>query len=410
MKRYAILLLVVMLLFQFAACGKQEPSMDALSDLTPIPPSEPPKPAEKPIEPAPEAVPEKTEQDDMQEPTDEPEAVPEPEQETETEIEPEPEPEQKNAWTLCFAGDCTIGTLHEWQGQHSSNNMLYVIGDDYAYPFSGVSGIFDAADFTMVNLEGTFTNETAAKGKDYRFRSAPDYAAVLPLGNVDAVTLANNHSGDYLNAGLADTKAALEENGILWADDHTPLIVELEGGLKLGFVTYNVVEIDLYVGDVDGYMAHITPQYNQCVEAACDLIIGFMHWGWEYTDGPEDWMVDFAHRMADMGFDMVVGSHAHILQETEYYNGVPIFYSLGNFCYGGHSNPKDKDTVIVRQNLVLSEDGTVILGETEFLPCSISSDPNSNNFCPTPYQESDAAWNRILGKLHAEEFYTGYEQ
>ena len=171
-----------------------------------------------------------------------------------------------------------------------------------------------------------------------------------------------------------------------------------------------MVESDVYVGDVYAYMTHLKPQYQQLVDAGCDLIVGFMHWGWEYTPGPETWMVDLAHQMADLGFDLIVGSHAHILQETEYYNGVPIFYSLGNFCYGGHSNPKDKDSVIVRQHIYLTEDGSLAVGETEFLPCSVSSSSDTNTFCPTPYEEGSDAWNRVMEKLHADDFFADAEK
>ncbi len=314
---------------------------------------------------------------------------------------PEPTPEPKSSWTLAFAGDCTIGTLHEWQGSGGEHNMLSVIGSNYSYPFYNVRDAFAMADFSMVNFEGTLTTEVSAKRKQYRFRAHPEYAETLVLANIDAVSLANNHSGDYLQKGLEDTRSALDEKGILWADDSRPLIVELEGGLKLGIVAHNNVEIVLRVGDVDGYMKLIQPLYEQCLEAQCDIIMGFVHWGWEYTAGPETWMVDLAHRMVDLGFDMVVGSHAHVLQETEAYEGAPIFYSLGNFCFGGHSNPRDKDSVIVLQTLELDEDGNAVIGETKFLPCSISGREDRNDFQPRFYEEDEAGYERVLEKLKA---------
>ncbi|MGN1002532.1 MAG: CapA family protein [Oscillospiraceae bacterium] len=318
---------------------------------------------------------------------------------------PEPTPEPQDTWTLCFAGDCTIGTLHEWQGLAGEQNMLAVIGTDHTYPFANVREVLDGADFTMVNLEGAFTDATDAKGKLYRFRASPAYADTLSLGGIDAVSLANNHSGDYREQGLADTRAALEENGVQWTDETAPLLVELNGGLRLGIVAFNAVEIDLDVGDVSGYMRRITPLYEQCAAADCDLVIAFMHWGWEYTAGPETWMVELAHRMADLGFDLVVGSHAHVLQETEYYQGVPIFYSLGNFCYGGHSNPADKDSVIVIQTVRRDENGAVVLGETAFLPCSISGREDRNDFAPVLYEPDGEGWARVLEKLRAEDFF-----
>lgn len=330
------------------------------------------------------------------------EATPEPTFEQIPEIAPEP----KTSWTLAFAGDCTIGTHHEWQGVKDDYNMLWVIGEDYSYPFAKVAETFAAADFAMVNLEGTLTERTETRNKKYCFRAHPRYAETLVLANIDAVSLANNHSGDYLQQGLEDTRAALDEKNILWADDSRPLITELEGGVKLGIVAHNNVETDLTVGDVDRYMERIAPQYKQCEEAGCDVIIGFVHWGWEYTAGPEDWMVDLAHRMAELGFDMIIGSHAHVLQETEVYQGVPIFYSMGNFCFGGNSNPGDKDSVIVLQTLERNGEGKVVLGETEFLPCSISGRDDQNDFQPRLLGENEAGYERALEKLKADEYFS----
>lgn len=315
---------------------------------------------------------------------------------------PEPEPVStpitENTWTLSFAGDCTIGTVHEWQSYQNNANMLYVMGGDYGYPLSNVAELFAEDDFTMVNLEGTFTNETRAKSKEYRFRSAPENAEVLTLGGIDAVTLANNHSGDYREQGLADTKAALEDRDILWTDETVPIITELPDGLKLGIISFNCVEIDLNVGNVSDYMKHITPLYEQCREADCSLVLAYIHWGWEYRYTPETWMVTLAHDLADLGCDMVIGSHAHVLQPVETYNGVPIFYGLGNFCYGGNNDPDDRDTVIIQQEIRRMGD-EVSLGETRYLPCCISSTDSGNDFRPTLYAETDEGYQRVMGKL-----------
>lgn len=312
--------------------------------------------------------------------------------------DPDGSGEAEGRWVLSFAGDCTIGTLHEWQGSRVSSNMLYVCGEDMSYPFSNVSEYFKQDDLTIVNLEGAFTDETAAVSKDYRFRAPAGYADVLTLGGVDAVTLANNHSGDYLDAGLEDTKSALDERGILWTDASQPIITELEGGLKLGIISFNAVEIDLAVGDVKGYLERMEPAYRQCRQVGCGIVAAYIHWGWEYRSEPEDWMVELAHALADMGCDIVAGSHAHVLQGTENYNGVPIFYGLGNFCFGGHSGPKDMDTVIVQQEIVKTDAGYAV-GDTVFIPCSISSAADRNDFRPTPFAEDSGDWERVLEKL-----------
>ncbi|MBQ0134764.1 MAG: CapA family protein, partial [Clostridiales bacterium] len=86
----------------------------------------------------------------------------------------------------------------------------------------------------------------------------------------------------------------------------------------------------------------------------------------------------------------------------ERYNGVPIFYSMGNFCYGGHLNPDDKDSVIVSVTLSW-EDGAAVLQEVKPLPCCISSTVNRNDYCPTLYEEGGAGYQRVMEKLRWSE-------
>ena len=333
-------------------------------------------------------------------PTPEPSDARTPEPTPEQTPDPTPEPTpQRSRWTLSFAGDCTIGTLHEWQDTPTRNNMLAVMNGDWSYPFSGVSEVFLNDDFTMVNLEGAFTLRSEPAAKTYRFRAPPEAAQCLTLGGVEAVTLANNHSGDYRAEGFQDTKDTLDTLGVLWADAENVLIAKLpDDGPRLGVIAFSCVEIDLYAGDVDAYMRRVEPLHESCMESGCDLVVAFLHWGVEYRTEPERWMVEFAHRLAELGCDAVIGSHPHVLQCAEVYAGVPIVYSLGNFCFGGNSGPEDTDSAIL-QLPVLRTDGGFSFGEAVFLPCCISSASGYNDFRPRLYAPGEPEYERILERL-----------
>ncbi len=317
-----------------------------------------------------------------------------------TEPSPEPTPARER-WTLSFAGDCTIGTLHEWQETTTRNNMLAVMNGDWSYPFSGVSEVFLSDDFTMVNLEGAFTPRNEPTAKKYRFRAPPEAAQSLPLGGIEAVTLANNHSGDYGSEGLQDTKDTLDALGVLWSDAEHVLLTRLpDDGPRLGVIAFNCVEIDLYAGDLDAYMRRVEPLYESCRESGCDLVVAFLHWGVEYAAEPERWTVDFAHRLAELGCDAVVGSHPHVLQRAETYAGVPIAYSLGNFCFGGNSGPEDTDSAILQLQVLRTDDG-FSFGEYDFLPCCVSSARGYNDFRPRLYAPEESEYERILKRLES---------
>jgi poly-gamma-glutamate capsule biosynthesis protein CapA/YwtB (metallophosphatase superfamily) len=66
-----------------------------------------------------------------------------------------------------------------------------------------------------------------------------------------------------------------------------------------------------------------------------DIVIPYMHWGWEEEAQPSPRLREFARRMIDAGADMVVGGHPHVTQGAETYKGKPIIYSLGNFLFNG---------------------------------------------------------------------------
>ena len=353
----------------------------------PSPPSTEPMPTPQTATPAPTPEPTPT-------PTPTPEPTPSP--------EPTPEPTPgRRSWTLSFAGDCTIGTLHEWQYSRYPNNMLAVMDGDWSYPFAGVADVFSEDDLTMVNLEGAFTDRNEPAEKAYRFRAPTEAAQTLLFGSVEAVTLANNHSRDYREEGLQDTRDTLDALGVLWADGAKPIVTQLpDDGPTLGVIAFNWVEGETWAGNVEGVLRRMEPDYEECRDRGCDLVIAYLHWGWEYRSEPEQWMVELAHKLVQLGCDMVIGSHPHVLQRTEVYEGVPIAYSLGNFCFGGNSGPEDMDSAILRQTVLRTENGFA-LGETRVLPCRISSTGVYNDFQPVLYEENSPDYARVMEKLGA---------
>ena len=114
-----------------------------------------------------------------------------------------------------------------------------------------------------------------------------------------------------------------------------------------------------------------------------DLILACCHWGEELHRYPEEYQMELGRKCIDWGADLVVGCHPHVLQGIDCYNGKYIIYSLGNFCFGGNKNPKDKNTMIVQAEAVLDGNGIVGGMQLNVIPCTISSVSNRNDYCPT---------------------------
>jgi poly-gamma-glutamate synthesis protein (capsule biosynthesis protein) len=84
----------------------------------------------------------------------------------------------------------------------------------------------------------------------------------------------------------------------------------------------------------------------------------------------------------DNGADAVIGSHPHVIQSIENYKGKLIVYSMGNFCFGGNSNPPDKRTFILQARVNI-EDDKLKNFQYKIIPAMISSRNDKNDYIPT---------------------------
>lgn len=294
-----------------------------------------------------------------------------------------PEPE---VFTLTFVGDCTLGSD---PGMMDSSGFVSVVGSDYAYPFRNVREYFENDDFTMVNLEGVLGDQGYPANKTFRFRGPGEYANILAENSVEAVTLANNHSMDYGHSGYNETKRILDEAGLPYVEKDGSSLVKTESGLTIGLYAASFV-IDQK--DLEKEVAALREQ-------GADIVVFAIHWGTEGSYRAHAHNVQQAYDAIDAGVDIVYGSHPHVLQKIEEYNGGIIYYSLGNFCFGGNHFPSDMDTAVIQQQVIREPDGTVRLGELTVIPCSVSSIPIQNNFQPTPYPQDYAGYDRVMSKL-----------
>ncbi len=279
------------------------------------------------------------------------------------EAETEPPPEPMNI-TLSFVGDCMLATDRggEWQG---SFNLLAKQVEP-TYFLENFIELFENDDWTIANLENVFTDDstllTRAKGYTpaYWYKSGTENTAILTESSVEVVSLANNHSTDYGNAGLEDTREALDAAGVTWGDDDNMVVLEKEG-YKIAvycctfYYSSREYEIMKKLNDVDA-----------------DYKIVYFHGGTERIHEPDGWKAAGARRMVDLGADLVIGGHPHVLQPVEEYNGKKILHSLGNFCFGG-SRSEENRTMVYRLYLTVTE-GELTAVEDEIIPCYLYTD------------------------------------
>lgn len=305
---------------------------------------------------------------------------------TQPATEPSTEP-QPTVYTLTFAGDCTLGTLYQLYS--ASSCFPAVAGEDDTYPFANVQTWFASDDLTLVNLEGPLTEGGTPEDKRFVFRGSPDFARMLPAGSVEWVSLANNHTYDFGQSGYDSTRKALDGVGVAYAGDAESSLLTTERGLKVGIFA---LAFSVDREEMADAIAELRQQGAEIVIVSC-------HWGTEGSYHFDYSQEDLAHAAIDAGADIVYGHHPHVLQPIETYNGGIIYYSLGNFCFGGNSDPRDYDTALISQQVIREVDGTVHLGTYTAVPCSISSVDYPNNYQPTPAPEDSERYTRVLEKL-----------
>ena len=299
---------------------------------------------------------------------------------------PVTEPKEQR-YILSFAGDCTLGSISKnW---NNANHFIQTIGDDYDYPFDNVRKYFENDDFTIINLEGPLTDSSSgAQSKTFAFRGPTAYTRIMTGSFVEAVTLANNHAEDYGKAGYESTTKALKEAGITYVEKNKTAMYTTQRGLKIG----------LYAAAFDFNTAAMKNEIAALRKNGAEIIICAFHWGDEGVYRADANQQKVAKAAIDAGADIVYGHHPHVLQKIEQYNGGYIFYSLGNFSFGGAALPGDYDTALLQLDVIRDEKGKVSLGELTIIPCSISSVSGQNNFQPTPLEEGKA-YDRVLSKL-----------
>ena len=295
-------------------------------------------------------------------------------------------PEQRTV-TVSFAGDCTLTQDY----RASVNKFDATVGDDMEYCFKNCMDLFQNDDMTHVNLENPVTDRTSHKNNQYIFRMKPENLEMLTVAGIESVNIANNHTMDFLQEGLEDTRKNLDDHNIIWSDDKNGAIFTTSRGIKIGMVG---------LGN-DTSASQVYKIIDKLREDGAAIVIASCHFGQEGVYEPTDRQKKVAHELIDYGVDIVVGTHPHRLQPIEKYNGHYIFYSLSNFCFGGNYSLSDPDSVIIQCDFLMDAAGSSCVDyRLRVYPYSQTSTRPGNDFCPKPYAWESEEYFRVMSRLN----------
>ena len=209
-------------------------------------------------------------------------------------------------------------------------------------------------DRVVANLEGPITDNPSksigsAMGsrENYFFTFDRSWAATLSQDNIGIVSIGNNHILNFGDTGVAETRKYLSASGVDFFGDpidpgHRSFVATIRG-IRIGFINENQ-----FVADGEAKAL----QDVRALRDQSDVLVAYAHWGTEYMPATDD-EKRRAHALVDAGVDVVIGSHPHIVEEKEVYQGKTIYYSLGNFVFDQYWQESTRHGLLVEMTIDL---------------------------------------------------------
>ena len=235
---------------------------------------------------------------------------------------------RSNVATVSFVGDLALALQ---VGQHLDARAAgkdVPVGIDAAYPFGHLGSRLRDADLLVGNLECVMSQRGEVDTNHNPFRCTLQAGEVLRAAGFDLVSVANNHAMDYGKRAFDDMLRNLDAAGLphfgreTFTQKPQAPVVHTVGDTKVGLLAY--------------YWPP-RPPFRDVLAASelVDVLFVFLHWGQEDDPEPMQLQRALSRQLIDSGVDVVVGTHAHVLQPVAWHRGKLIAYGLGNFVFSG---------------------------------------------------------------------------
>ncbi len=277
-----------------------------------------------------------------------------------------PDIKDPNFVTLTFAGDIMLD-------RGVKNSVIKNFNNDYSALFEKskeLSKLFEESDIFFANLEGTASDQGTDQKNLYSFRTSPSVIPALRGAGISILSVANNHIGDWGRDAYIDTLARLKENEILYTgggnkkeEAENPVIIE-KYGIKIGYLGFSDVGPNWMEAQVEkaGLLLANNTRFNEIIQNASkqvDYLVVSFHFGEEYQTKHNARQEYLARLAVDNGAKIIIGTHPHVIEDTEVYKNSFIAYSLGNFIFDQSWSKPTMQGMILK--LKLFKDGSMTI-------------------------------------------------
>ena len=335
----------------------------------------------------------------------------------------------RNDLIIHVGGDYSLSSHYPYHlkniGIHGKESILY--------PLAKLRDLFSHS-FTILNLECTlyldFFEKIDKTDPPVYLCGHPSTNESLIYGQVNAVSLANNHAMDGGGDGLKHTIEALEEQRISYVgvgktleEAYAPVFFSYHD-YRIAVIAINTIHgascidapmaeedkgvvVATIVTDESGLKRHrkiMAQSIQQARDQKCDVIMVYYHWGEEHTDRVKRTQILLMKDAAEAGADLVVGTHQHCVQGIKIYETtdrrrVPIAFGLGHVVFGAIPSPREKWSIIL-EAVFAKDPHSDRMKVTRVTPIPIVTDPSldqPNAFQPFVITGRD---KELLLKVH----------
>lgn len=310
-------------------------------------------------------------------------------------------------------------------------------GYNFDEVFAYVRSYIERADYAVANLDTTLSGTDS--GQEYtgapNFNSPDAIAASAKNIGFEMLLTGNEHCYDYGTAGLKRTLSVLksyqlETLGTLQSKDESRHVIKNVGGVNVGMLCYTFAGIDdsgdrltlnslttdsaaaglINAFDYDKlsrFYTEIEGQIATMRTGGADAIVIYIHWGDEYSLNVSDGQKAIAQKLCDLGVDVIVGSHPHVVQPIDLLTSsvdpdhrTVCMYSTGSFLSNLRvdttpmSTSHCEDSAILNFTLTKYSDGTVRVSAVSLLPTwvMVRGTGAGRDFFVLPLDQSITDW------------------
>ncbi len=279
---------------------------------------------------------------------------------------------------------------------------------DFSQSFSYIDKKIKEADFAVCNLESTLGGADKKYSGSPLFNSPDSLIDALKGAGFGMILTANNHAYDTGIDGLVRTSQVIAQKGVLSTGTREkvtdkPYVVKEISGIKIGFLNYTYETqpdsagkkslngnflsdeasdlVNTFSYDkLDEFYASVEEKIGSIKNDGAQAIMLYIHWGTEYQKSPNDFQKEIANKMCDLGINILIGSHPHVIQPLEIIksettgNVMPCLYSMGNALSNqrtslmGLKTGHTEDGVLLYTTFTKYSDGNVKITKLDYVP------------------------------------------